>query len=335
MPKPPHSHEEASVTRPRHRVLRRARCRLRPDVGCRRRLLTAERHRVHAAHVGASLRRRPELPHPRRTPPIHRARHRPGRADAPARRAGRLGAGRGPGGPHARSRRARARPHRRSSTASRRSWPPRISATPSWPRPSPATTVELSQLLAGLLRQAPGDRGVAGRPRAGPAAHVVGNRQRVTSTPMRRPRRRSSSCASCTPWWRSNGCRSTGHTHVLFARSLPAVEAIPLLVLEVALVQAGVTTHTVGPELDGRAVAALATRLRPDLLLTWGHPPTPPLRKAMGELEGRDVGDSRPAGLAEGDEPEVRLRGAGAVHRRVGRRRDHPRPRALTQLPGG
>ena len=73
------------------------------------------------------------------------------------------------------------------------------SATPSWPQPSPATTVELSQLLAGLLRQAPGDRGVAGRPRADPAPHVVGNRQRVTSTPMRRPRRRSSSCASCTP----------------------------------------------------------------------------------------------------------------------------------------
>jgi len=78
----------------------------------------------------------------------------------------------------------------------------------------------------------------------------------------------------------------TGHTHILFARSLPAVEAIPLLVLEAALVQAGVTTRTVGPELDGRAVAALVTRLRPDLLITWGHPPTPPLRRAMGELEG-------------------------------------------------
>ena len=79
---------------------------------------------------------------------------------------------------------------------------------------------------------------------------------------------------------------ATGHTHVLFACSLPAVEAIPLLVLEAALVQAGVSTRTVGPELDGRAVAALATRLRPDLLLTWGHPPTPPLRRAMNDLEG-------------------------------------------------
>lgn len=78
----------------------------------------------------------------------------------------------------------------------------------------------------------------------------------------------------------------TGHTHILFARSLPAVEAIPLLVLEAALVQTGMSTHTVGPELDGRAVASLAIRLRPDLLLTWGHPPTPPLRRAMGELEG-------------------------------------------------
>ena len=78
----------------------------------------------------------------------------------------------------------------------------------------------------------------------------------------------------------------TGHTHVLFARSLPAVEAIPLLVLKAALVQAGVAIHTVGPELDGRAVAALAMRLRPDILFTWGHPPTPPLRRAMTELEG-------------------------------------------------
>jgi hypothetical protein len=78
----------------------------------------------------------------------------------------------------------------------------------------------------------------------------------------------------------------TGHTQVLFARSLPAVEAIPLLVLEAALLQAGVTTHTVGPELDGREVAALAMRLRPDFLVTWGHPPTPPLRRAMTELEG-------------------------------------------------
>ena len=75
-------------------------------------------------------------------------------------------------------------------------------------------------------------------------------------------------------------------TQVLFARSLPAVEAIPLLVLEAALLQAGVATHTVGPELDGREVAALAMRLRPDFLVTWGHPPTPPLRKAMTELEG-------------------------------------------------
>ena len=78
----------------------------------------------------------------------------------------------------------------------------------------------------------------------------------------------------------------TGHTQVLFARSLPVVEAIPLLVLEAALLQAGVTTHTVGPELDGREVAALAMRLRPDFLVTWGHPPTPPLRRAMAELEG-------------------------------------------------
>jgi DNA-binding transcriptional MerR regulator len=78
----------------------------------------------------------------------------------------------------------------------------------------------------------------------------------------------------------------TGHTHILFARSLPTVEAIPLLVLEAALVQAGVSTQSVGPDLDGRGVAALALRLRPDLLVTWGHPPTPPLRRAMSELEG-------------------------------------------------
>ena len=73
----------------------------------------------------------------------------------------------------------------------------------------------------------------------------------------------------------------TGHTHVLFARSLPAVEAIPLLVLEAALAQAGVTTHTVGPELDSRAVAALAVRSATRSPPHLGATPTPPLRRAM------------------------------------------------------
>lgn len=78
----------------------------------------------------------------------------------------------------------------------------------------------------------------------------------------------------------------TGHTGILFARNVPEVEAIPLLVLEAALVQAGVSTHTVGPEVGSRSVASLATRLRPDVVVTWGHPPDAAMRRALEALEG-------------------------------------------------
>lgn len=78
----------------------------------------------------------------------------------------------------------------------------------------------------------------------------------------------------------------SAHTNVLFARNVPEGEAVPLLALEAALSQAGVATRTVGPEISSRAVAALATRLRPDVLVTWGHPPDAALRRALDELEG-------------------------------------------------
>jgi DNA-binding transcriptional MerR regulator len=78
----------------------------------------------------------------------------------------------------------------------------------------------------------------------------------------------------------------TGHTSILFARNVPEIEAIPLLVLEAALVQAGVATHAVGPEVGSRSVASMATRLRPDVLVTWGHAHDAHLRRAAEALDG-------------------------------------------------
>ena len=78
----------------------------------------------------------------------------------------------------------------------------------------------------------------------------------------------------------------TGRTSILFARNVPEIEAIPLLVLEAALVQAGVSTHAVGPEAGSRSVASMATRLRPDILITWGHPPDASLRRSAEVLDG-------------------------------------------------
>lgn len=78
----------------------------------------------------------------------------------------------------------------------------------------------------------------------------------------------------------------TGRTSILFARNVPEIEAVPLLVIEAALVQAGVATHAVGPEVGGRAVASMGIRLRPDVLVTWGHPPDAALRRTAEELDG-------------------------------------------------
>ncbi len=78
----------------------------------------------------------------------------------------------------------------------------------------------------------------------------------------------------------------TGRTSVLFARNVPEIEAIPLLVVEAALVQAGVSTHAVGPEVGSRSVASMATRLRPDVLVTWGHLPDAALRRSAEVLDG-------------------------------------------------
>ncbi len=78
----------------------------------------------------------------------------------------------------------------------------------------------------------------------------------------------------------------TGRTSILIARNVPEIEAIPLLVIEAALVQAGVSTHVVGPEVGTRSVASMAARLRPDVLLTWGHAPDSSLRRTAEALEG-------------------------------------------------
>ncbi|MGI9085434.1 MAG: MerR family transcriptional regulator [Aeromicrobium sp.] len=78
----------------------------------------------------------------------------------------------------------------------------------------------------------------------------------------------------------------TGRTAVLFARNVPTAEAIPIFALEAALSQAGVATRAVGPEAGSRLVASLVTELRPDVLVTWGHPSDPALRRALDKLDG-------------------------------------------------
>jgi DNA-binding transcriptional MerR regulator len=112
----------------------------------------------------------------------------------------------------------------------------------------------------------------------------------------------------------------TGRTGVLFARNVPEAEALPLLALEASLSQAGVVTRTVGQEVSGRSVASLASRLRPDVLVTWGHPPDAALRRAIDDLDGSIfVVRALPAwphelGLRFGiDAPPVSMDVAGAV----------------------
>jgi MerR family transcriptional regulator, light-induced transcriptional regulator len=114
----------------------------------------------------------------------------------------------------------------------------------------------------------------------------------------------------------------TGSTGVLFARNVAEPDAVPLLALEAALSQAGVVTRTVGPETGTRSVASLVTRLRPDVLVTWGHPPDPPLRRAMEDLDGETFmvqvlpGWPHQMGLRFGfDAPLVSTDVAGAVER--------------------
>ena len=114
----------------------------------------------------------------------------------------------------------------------------------------------------------------------------------------------------------------TGSTGVLFARNVAEPDAVPLLALEAALSQAGVVTRTVGPETGTRYVAALVTKLRPDVLVTWGHPPDAMLRRAIDELEGETSmvqvlpGWPHQMGLRFGfDAPLVSTDVAGAVER--------------------
>lgn len=114
----------------------------------------------------------------------------------------------------------------------------------------------------------------------------------------------------------------TGSTGVLFARNVAEPDAVPLLALEAALSQAGVVTRTVGPEAGTRSIAGLITQLRPDVLVTWGHPPDPTLRRAMEDLDGETSmvqmlpGWPHQLGLRFGfDAPLVSTDVAGAVER--------------------
>ncbi len=76
----------------------------------------------------------------------------------------------------------------------------------------------------------------------------------------------------------------TGRTGVLVARNVPAAEAMPLFALKAALSQAGVLTRAVGPEAGPALVASMVSELRPDVLLTWGHPPEPALRRVIDKV---------------------------------------------------
>ena len=78
---------------------------------------------------------------------------------------------------------------------------------------------------------------------------------------------------------------AAGRAVVLMARNAPEAEALPMLALEAALVQAGVPTASVGPDTSARAVATLVSKVRPRVLVTWGHPPDAALRRA---IEARD-----------------------------------------------
>ena len=75
-----------------------------------------------------------------------------------------------------------------------------------------------------------------------------------------------------------------GRASVLFARNVPEIESIPLLVIEAAVIQAGISTTAVGPDIGSRSVASMATRLRPDLVVTWGYSPDAHLRRAAETL---------------------------------------------------
>jgi hypothetical protein len=86
-----------------------------------------------------------------------------------------------------------------------------------------------------------------------------------------------------------------GRTGVLVARNVPASEAMPLFALKAALSQAGVTTRPVGPEVGTRLVASMVDELRPDVLLTWGHPPDPVLRRVIDKVEETSIVRALPA----------------------------------------
>lgn len=70
---------------------------------------------------------------------------------------------------------------------------------------------------------------------------------------------------------RSRGARSTT-PQVLLASAVRDEDCLPMVALGAALVDAEVTTHSVGPETDARSVTALIDRMQPQVLLWWEQP---------------------------------------------------------------
>ncbi len=70
---------------------------------------------------------------------------------------------------------------------------------------------------------------------------------------------------------RSRGARSST-PQVLMASGVREESCLPMVALGAALVDAEVTTHTVGPETDARSVSALVDKMRPQVLLWWEQP---------------------------------------------------------------
>ena len=86
---------------------------------------------------------------------------------------------------------------------------------------------------------------------------------------------------------RSRGQRSST-PQVLLASAVQDEACLPMVALGAALVDAEVTTHTVGPETDSRAVTDLVEKMRPQVLLWWDQPAVAE-EQLRQQLERREV----------------------------------------------
>lgn len=78
-------------------------------------------------------------------------------------------------------------------------------------------------------------------------------------------------------------------TQVVVASASEDTASLPLVALEAALGQASVTMRSLGPTADGREVAALTEKLRPDVVLLWDQPSEAvvPLRRHLERSAAR------------------------------------------------